>query len=234
MLLIGQKYKAFFEKSFEKYDILPKFIPDNPCVDRRLCGHADLSVLHMGENRLILARSLINSDFLISLKEIGVEVSFAKAEQSNDFPHDMNLNVCFVNNKLLCCADLMDEAIDKYLSNIELVNIKQGYARCSVCVVDRHSIITADYGIAAAAEQHGMDVLLVKAGLAALEGFDCGFIGGATFKLSENELAFTGIVQDVSERTKIEKFLAERNIEAIYLTQNKLLDIGSAIPLTEY
>lgn len=234
ILIIGQKYEDIFRKAFKKYDILPKFIPDNPCVDKRLSGHADLSVLHLGENRLILAKNLMGSDFLISLEEIGAEICIAKNEQNNDYPDDANLNVCMVDNKLVCNVDLMDAAIDNYLPNIELVNVKQGYARCSVCIVDRHSIITADHGIAAAAEQHGMAVLLVKSGLAALAGFDCGFIGGATFKLSGSELAFTGIIQDDMERNRIEKFLYERNIEAIYLTQNKLLDIGGVIPLMEY
>lgn len=233
-LIIGRKYRDYFEKAFKRYDIMPIFVPDNPCVDKRLSGHADLSILHMGENRLILARSLMNTDFYISLKEIGTEVYFAKTEQSNVYPHDANLNICFMDNKLFCCAEMMDAIIASYLSIIEFIRVKQGYTRCSVCVVDRHSIITADNGIAAAAEQHGVSVLLVKSGLAELTGFGCGFIGGSAFKLSENELAFTGIIQDVSERTRIEQFLSERNIEAIYLTQNELLDIGSAIPMTEY
>ncbi len=78
-----------------------------------------------------------------------------------------------------------------------------------------------------------MDVLTVSEKLAALDGFEHGFIGGASFKISANEMAFTGIINDASERSRIERFLNERGISAVYLTQMPLLDVGSAIPITE-
>lgn len=69
--------------------------------------------------------------------------------------------------------------------------------------------------------------------LTALDGFEHGFIGGASFKVNRNEMAFTGIIEDEAERRSIERFLNERGIAALYLTEYRIFDIGSAIPITE-
>ena len=41
------------------------------------------------------------------------------------------------------------------------------------------------------------------------------------------------MIRNTYERNKIESFLSKRGIEAVYLTEDELFDIGSAIPLTE-
>ena len=64
-------------------------------------------------------------------------------------------------------------------------------------------------------------------------GFEHGFIGGASFKINRNEMAFTGIINDTAERLRIERFLNERGIHAVYLTEESIFDIGSAIPIAE-
>ena len=64
-------------------------------------------------------------------------------------------------------------------------------------------------------------------------GFEHGFIGGSSFKINRNEMAFTGVINDKAERRRIERFLNERGIYAVYLTDGPLFDIGSAIPITE-
>ena len=104
---------------------------------------------------------------------------------------------------------------------------KQGYTKCSICVVDENSIITADNKIAAIVSATGMDVLHVSEKITALDGFEHGFIGGASFKISRNKMAFTGVI------ARIERFLNERDIAPVYLTNAPMFDIGSAIPITE-
>ena len=60
------------------------------------------------------------------------------------------------------------------------VNVSQGYAKCSTCVVGEDAIITYDRGIAKAADAAGMDVLVIEPGHVDLPGYDTGFIGGAS------------------------------------------------------
>ena len=78
-----------------------------------------------------------------------------------------------------------------------------------------------------------MDVLHVSEKITALDGFEHGFIGGASFKISRSKIAFTGVITDNRERSRIEHFLNERGIAPVYLTDVPIFDIGSAIPITE-
>jgi len=232
-LLIGRKYADFVTNLLEIRGILPIFVPDNVNVDQRMSGHADLSVLHLGGNRVLYADFLKENRFLRQLSAIGAEPIPAEIEQNPAYPQDCGLNVCILGNKLICREMPAKAIADNILTIRETLLVRQGYARCSVCVADERSALTADPGIAQALERHGIDVLLVRPDLAVLPGYDCGFIGGASFKTGLDELAFTGTIRDSMERGRIEDFLLERNIKPVYLTADKPLDIGGAIPLTE-
>ena len=103
----------------------------------------------------------------------------------------------------------------------------------SVCVVDENSIITADAGIAAAAEGRGLDVLRIQAGFFELPGYSYGFIGGSCFKLSKTELVFTGTIDRHPDRGAIIGFLHDHGVEALYLRDEPAVDIGGIIPIFE-
>ena len=114
-----------------------------------------------------------------------------------------------------------------------MIACKQGYARCSVCVVDENSIITADRGIAAAARKNGIDVLMIRPGFIALDGFPYGFIGGAAFKIAADILSFTGTLDRHPDKAAIEDFLSAKKIKPVYITHYPIFDIGGALPVTE-
>ena len=63
---------------------------------------------------------------------------------------------------------------------MRIVDVRQGYARCSTVIVGDSAIITQDRGIAGRARECGIDVLLVRPGHVRLDGYDTGFIGGAS------------------------------------------------------
>jgi hypothetical protein len=235
-LIIGQKYLELLEKPLAGLGVSALALPDNGCVDDRLCGHADLSVVHLGHKKVFAASYLKNSGFAAAVNALGADLIFSDIIQGSAYPYDAGLNVCLMGDTLIYNPITAEEEIVTILTNLHdrLIPVRQGYTRCSVCIADENSIITSDEGIASRASSHGMDVLLTKPGLAGLNGFDSGFIGGASFKLSRNKIAFTGLIDDASEKNRIEKFLLDRNIEPVYLTKNILMDIGGAIPLTEW
>lgn len=234
LLIIGQKYAKLLQGSLQLLNVDVLELPDNPNVDPRLSGHADLSVLHVGTNRLILTDYLKKSEFSEKLTYLGEKILYYEDKQEPDYPLDAGLNVCFVGSNLIYNPATASEHIVNQLTiNNTIIRCRQGYSRCSVCVVDGNSIITADTGIADAAEKNGLSVLRVRPGLAKLEGFSDGFIGGATFKLSSGELAFTGKIADSLERNRIEKFIRRRGVEPVYLTDIDLFDIGGAVTITE-
>lgn len=236
IVIIGEKYCRALQNGVKKIGINVLPMPDNPYVDVRLSGHADLSVLHLGGNRLLLAPYLKRSSFSQQLEDRGFDIRFADIEQSALYPNDAQMNVCILGNKVIYNPQTGSDAIVKYLTignGAIQVSSRQGYSRCSVCVVNDNAIITADEGICRSAEAHGVDVLKIRPGYIDLPGFDYGFIGGASFKLSDTKLAFTGGLDKHPDAERIIEFASLHNIDIVYITDKPAFDIGGAIPIIE-
>lgn len=235
-VLIGEKYKEILEKPLRKAGIKVLFVPNNPLIDKRLSGHADLSIFHPGDKELLLAPYLRGSKLAVSLEREGFFLRFADIVQRQKYPNDSQLNAIMVGNRLIYSVKVSaDEVIQFAAANREvgLISVKQGYVNCSICAVDHRSIITADCGIAEKCGKSGMDVLLIEPGYFELDGYDCGFIGGCAFKLSSGVLAFTGRIDMHPDKERIIDFLRSHGVEALYLTARCAFDIGGAIPILE-
>lgn len=235
-VIMGEKYCNILQNGVETLgaNVLP--MPDNPYVDGRLSGHADLSVLHLGGNRLLLAPYLKESKFSQQLGNMGFDFKFADIEQSSPYPGDAQMNVCIIGDKVIYNPKTVPDAIVKYLAigdGAVQVSSRQGYSHCSVCVVSGNAIITADEGICRSAEAHGIDVLKICPGYIDLPGFDYGFIGGASFKISDTKLAFTGKLDSHPDAKRIIEFAGLHNVDIVYITDKPAFDIGGAIPITE-
>lgn len=228
-IIIGEKYRKTLENALIAHDLMPIWLKSNPYVDERLSGHADLSAVQIG-------KSVIISEYLSPCEQIHnvVAVEYVPDPQQAVYPYDAGLNFCIAGNKLFYNPKTANAKLVEKCGCKQLIPVKQGYTKCSICVVDESSIITSDKRIAEAAESAGIDALYLSEPFVKLEGFDYGFIGGAAFKISATDLAFTGKIIDTIIENKIESFLSKRNINPIYLTDTPIFDIGSAIPLTEH
>ncbi len=227
-LIVGKKYKKVLENALSEQNIAAIWLKNNEYVDERLTGHCDLMAAHLTKNVLAVQKGVLNDCELIN----NIKLIETAAPKKPEYPYDAGLNICIVGDKLIYNPKSADEQTVSLFKGTKLC-CKQGYTKCSVCVVDEDSIITADRKISAVASAAGMSVLTVSENLTALDGFEHGFIGGASFKISRNEMAFTGVINDTSEKLRIEHFLNERGVSAVYLTDMPLFDIGSAIPIIE-
>lgn len=234
-VVYGEKYAEILEKSLESLHIKNILLPDNPDIDPRLSGHADLSMLHAGGDKLFLAPYLEGSTFAEGLKARGAMIRFPELQQGRDYPTDAQLNLCVLGEYVICNPKTADASIVECLTNYnaKAITVRQGYSRCAVCTVDADSIITEDRGIAAAAEANGLHVLLIQPGYIRLDGYPYGFIGGASCKLASDKLAFTGNLNAHPDREAILGFLSERGISPVYLSPEPAFDIGSMIPIFE-
>lgn len=236
VVIFGEKYSAFLSNSLILAGYTPLCVPDNSNVDSRVSGHADLSVFHAGGEHIILAPYLEGSSFAQAVADMGADICFAAIHQSKKYPHDAQLNALSLGNRLICCRNATACEVIKSFDDSRggrLLLTKQGYSACSICVVDENSIITSDPGIAFVCERDGMDVLFISPGFFSLEGYDLGFIGGSSFKLSETKLAFTGTLDGHPDRERILAFLDVHGVEPVFLTGSPAFDIGGAVPLTE-
>ncbi len=227
-VILGKKYEKVLNNALLERNVAPIWLKSNEYVDKRISGHCDLMAAHIGGNLLAVQADKAPECEIIN----NVELIKTTPPTRPMYPHDAGLNICIVGDKLIYNPKSAEPQIISKISGTRL-RCNQGYTKCSVCVVDDNSIITADNKIAAIASAAGMDVLQVDEKLTALDGFEHGFIGGASFKINRNEMVFTGIINNVSERRRIEHFLNEHGVCAVYLTDAPLFDIGSAIPITE-
>lgn len=228
-VLIGEGYRGKLESPLLSRGVEVVWLPQNRKVDPRLRWHADLSVFHLGGNRFVAQ----GSHHVKLLTDRGLDVIPAYSKQGMEYPTDTGLCGCILGEYFIHKPAYTDETVLDHLNGRRLIRVNQGYTKCAVCVVDSSSIITSDSGIAIACESHGIDVLKIRPGHIELDGFDSGFIGGSTFKLSEHELAFTGYFKDHPDKSAIVEFLAKKEIKPVFLTDDTIFDIGSAIPLLE-
>jgi len=216
-LVIGECYMAEFAPALEHLSVECYGITGPEVLDPRLRGHADLLLLHTGNAGFIAADGIQIHNKIINISYV------------NLLNNDSALNICILGEYWIGCPSRAAWLPD----TLKKVAVRQRYARCSTCIVDEHSIITSDHGIAQAAAAHGLDVLEITPGHILLDGFNYGFIGGASFKLAPDKLAFTGALRHHPDQDRIRGFLSKRSIEPVCLGNGPLSDIGSAVLLYE-
>lgn len=228
-LMIGERYRPRLEKPLEGLGIEALWMRDNPCVDPRLAGHADLSAIRLG--KLIVAAEHIIADplFVNDLTNRGYKLISAEKEQGTRYPADVNLCACVAANRLIHNLRYTDPAILKCFDG-EKIHVNQGYSRCSCCVVDTDALISSDSGIELAARKNGIEVLKINAGGISLAGFDYGFIGGAMIALDDAVL-LSGRLENTRDMRSVESFIRNRGKLPVYLTEDTAFDIGGAVVL---
>lgn len=199
-------------------------------------SHADIHLFHCSGGSFISSKNFFD-DFNKSIKEIGNTDICEKnnnvccAEQlEGEYPKDVLLNAVIVGENLICNKITVCDSIR--LLNKKIIETKQGYTKCSVVPISHDAIITDDTNIYNAAKQH-LDVLLIGKGLVQLDGYNYGFIGGCTGKLSEGVLGFCGDINKCISKSEIISFCRNHRVECISLSSDFLYDYGSLIPIIE-
>ncbi len=147
-----------------------------------------------------------------------------------EYPGDILYNGFSTGKYFIHDLKHTDEQLLKAVNELGLipVNVKQGYACCSIVPVDEDSIITADRGIARAAEAAGIRVLTVEAGHVELPGYDTGFLGGTSGRV-EDEIVFNGDLSAHPDYEAIRDFIGSRGLKVKFFESYPLRDIGSII-----
>ena len=216
---IGKKYQDLI--NFDQV----LWIPDNPYIDERLSGHADLSLFFDGE--VLYASNHLNSI------EFHLKTHYLNEIQEKKYPRDVLLNACRVGNKIIANFDTLCQDLTEHLKagKWHLIPVKQGYASCCTLVIDENSIITSDSGIAEKAINAGIEVLKISPGYIDLPGFDYGFIGGSGFMMGETTIALTGHLHHHPDEMDIIDFILGKGKKIRYLSERPIFDIGGAIYL---
>ncbi|MBR6654431.1 MAG: hypothetical protein IKL27_06855 [Oscillospiraceae bacterium] len=232
-VIIGNGYHEL-EAALSKLGIKAIPIANNDGVAQPVRAHADMSAYYCGNGELIISKNIFESCDT-EMFPTGTMLYCSNAGQSDKYPMDIGLNACEVGDVIFCSVENTDAAILEHAEKHgkKLINVRQGYAKCSVCVLDETHIITADKSIAEAAQNAGIEVLLIEPGYFELPGYDYGFIGGSCFKCSANMIAFTGSLEGHPDKEYILEFINKLGLKVVYLTNGRCFDVGSILPLSE-
>ena len=150
----------------------------------------------------------------------------------NTYPLNVKYNAAQVGGYLIHNTHHTDPVIlsRAEASGLQLIHVKQGYTKCSLVIVDDHSVITADMGLAAELKDHGIDVLVISRGHVNLSGFSYGFLGGASGRV-DDEIIFNGDLSAHPDHKKIDSFIRQKGLTVTYFKSYPLEDIGSIIQL---
>ena len=206
-----------------------KVVP-NLNIDKATATHADMLAIHLGENVVLVDES--QTELAKALTEIEVYVDFTDTPVKGDYPDDIRLNFAIMGKRIFGNINYCDKKILKWLNDYEFYNCKQGYCKCSCLVIDENTLITDDKSICNVAVANGVDCLLISKGDIALSGHEYGFIGGASGKISQDEILFFGDITKHQDYKKIADFITKHGCKIISLDFT-LTDFGGMIPLRE-
>lgn len=190
--------------------------------------HADMQALKINDILFINANC---KNFISSLNK--ANISFISCENIGcKYPYNVALNALFIGNKIFCLEKALHSLVKEYcLSNgIEIINVKQGYTKCSTLKIDENSVITDDESIFNATSKAGIDALLIEKGDIYLDENNYGFIGGASATIGDS-IYFFGDINKHRNADKIKEFIENKNKTIECVSCDFLMDIGGIITL---
>lgn len=204
--------------------------PKEPNVSEALCGHPDIVLCKLKDHDFAG-----KTTFRGLFEENGINCNFfeGKSILKNCYPYDIAYNCALVGNNLFCNEKYTDKAILEYCkkNSVNILNIRQGYAKCSICIVSDNAIITSDKNILNTAIKNNVDVLLIENKGIILKGYNEGFIGGATGLIEKDLLAVNGNIELHKDFKRIKRFCIKYGVSIISLSKESITDIGSIIRL---
>ncbi len=194
-------------------------------------GHPDMQIHHLGDNLFVCEPTLYNYYSKI-LK--GAHIIQGNTYLDSEYPHDIAYNVVKVGKLIFHNFKYTDSVISEYYANqdVKLINVKQGYSKCSVCVLNDKAIITSDAKIAKISDNYNIDALYFSPEKIRLNGVSNGLIGGICGKISSDILAINGNIEIIDNNADIRNFCSKYAIQILNLNNRIPYDIGSIIPLS--
>lgn len=200
--------------------------PPSRLLYEAVCGHPDM-LLHIIDRKTIMVHKDMDKNFVETLKNINFDVIFSINSLKDTYPEDIILNSISLPELFIHNLKYTDANLLSYMKNKTLINVKQGYTKCSTAIVSKTSVMTSDKTIAKALSKENIDVLLLPPGDILLPGLNYGFIGGCCGLLDQNSMAFYGDLNCYAFGKEVLNFLKKYEVEPIFLRRGKLIDRGS-------
>ena len=193
-------------------------------------GHADiqLNILDKKSKKVVINRNM-DENFKKSLSNSNIDYIESKTSLGSNYPNNIILNALILEDYFIHNINYSDKNLLLYQTDKTIINVKQGYTRCSCLPIAKKSIITSDVGIYKTLSNYDFDILLLPPGDIILDGLNYGFIGGTGGLIDDNTIAFFGSLNHYKYGEEVKDFLKKHNVTPIYLSDTKLYDRGSLL-----
>ncbi len=227
-LLIDNRFLEIARKKWgSEFKILPSYTL--PHAASPVCCHPDMSILRVGDTWICEKSAFSYYQKLLPDTNLiqGETVVFSH------YPKDIAYNVLISGKTAAANFLYTDSAVKETLEKqgYELLNVRQGYAKCA-SVVFKNAVITADTSIIKAISKKDIDVLFVSQGGVRLDGYEYGFLGGAS-GFAFGKLLFFGDITKHKDYEKIKAFTEKHEITIDYIENFPLTDVGTIIGIEE-
>ena len=193
--------------------------------------HADMQIHNIIGEACFLRNSC--SMLKSELETVSPDITILTEDKMlSEYPHNIRLNGAFIGDYYICKKSHSNEELLRlYIKKgIKIINVNQGYAKCSTAIISHNAIITDDEAIYnECTKLKTIDVLKISKGSVRLDGYDYGFIGGCCMKLDKSTLAFCGDAKKHSDYDNIKAFCKNQGVELLSLSNKPLVDIGGAV-----
>lgn len=202
-------------------------IPKDDRFDTRISSHPDL-VLSIIDDTLIIDENA-HANIYHQLNSLGIPYVVGSSRLAAAYPEDIAYNAVITSDFLIHKLAYTNSLISMHSKNThkKMLSVKQGYTKCSTVVVKEDAIITSDQSIYKAAKDY-MRTLLIEPGHVLLEGFDSGFLGGASGSV-EDTVVFHGDLSEHPDFLRIKSFVEAEQKKLLFFKEFPLTDIGSIL-----
>ncbi len=207
-------------------------VPINKNLYPEISSHVDVHVCKIN-NKIVLENSLYN----YINKNVFIRGNSSVFEK---YPEDIKYNVCIIGNKAIHNFKYTDTKILDLLKEYgyELIDVKQGYSKCSIAIIDDNSVILSDKGLYNILKNYNIDILFLDyepdIKLLSEIGYSNknGFIGGAISRI-DDYIFITGDLNKIDKENKIRSFIESKNLKIIDFKNLDVIDYGGIVELED-
>lgn len=234
-LIIDNRMRAIEKGKLKELGYRLIEINSNKKLYPEISSHTDIFCTKI-KNNLIIETSqydLIKNNIINE-----IDVIKGNSIVENNYPQDIKYNVCILGKYAIHNFNYTDSRIKEILQKekYNLINVKQGYTKCSIAVIDENSIIISDKGLYEELKQYNFDILFLnyklnikllnKGKFSSMNGF----VGGAISRIGDN-IFISGNLNEIDRKNEIRNFIQKRNLHIISFKDLDVIDYGGIIEI---
>lgn len=230
-VIIDERIAENIEKYFSDLDYELIKVKKHDQVYNEISSHTDIFCTKIDDTVIYEKNAIsskINSKYICKYGD-NVE---------NSYPKVAAYNVCIIDNYAIHNLAITDKKILEILNSkkYNLINVKQGYSRCSILPLNNKCCITSDKGIYNELIKNNFDVLYIDPSELDIKLFSSdkvyskmsGFIGGCSTVMGDIVIFF-GDLDKFKCKEKLVNYINSKGFKAKDFKNMDVIDYGSCI-----